>query len=132
MAGRRTEAAKELKKPKPFATNGQAAKPLSELSSTPPLIWGSRVAEYQRPLAAPRTQDAWDAIAAEEANALMKLLERPDLKVMVIIIGAHTDPQGTTDLIHSVSANTKKSHAKQFHAALMRRVRYLQDRINKA
>lgn len=61
----------------------------------------------------------------EEANALMMLLERKDLKVMVIIIGAHSDSEGTTDLIHSVSAKTKKSHAHQFKTALAKRVKFL-------
>lgn len=80
-------------------------------------------------LSAPSNQLAWNALAADEANTVLLALERPDLKVMVVIVAAHSDPDGTTDLIFSVSGRTKKSHAKQFKRALEKRVEFLAAKI---
>lgn len=76
-------------------------------------------------------QLAWDKMAENEANALMLMLERPDLKVMVVVVGAHTDTEGWTDIVHAVSPHTKISQAQQFHAALTRRANWILDKVRK-
>lgn len=76
-------------------------------------------------------QAAWERVATEEAEALTTLLERADKKIMVIIVAAHSDPRGTTDLVHSVSEDTKKYHARQFKAGLLKRVEFLTNKIER-
>lgn len=76
-------------------------------------------------------QKAWDKMAENEANALMLMLERPDLKVMVVVIGAHTDVEGWTDIVHAASPHTKISQAQQFHDALTRRANWVLEKLRK-
>lgn len=76
-------------------------------------------------------QQAWDKMAENEANALMLMLERPDLKVMVVVVGAHVGSEGCTDIVHAVSPHTKVSQATQFHAALTRRANWILEKVRK-
>lgn len=76
-------------------------------------------------------QAAWDKLAENEANALMMMLEREDLKVMVVVVGAHTGEEGMTDIVHAVSSHTKVGQAQQFQQALTRRANWILDKVRK-
>jgi hypothetical protein len=74
---------------------------------------------------------AWIQAAAEEAHSLKTLLESDDVKVMVMVVAAHSDAKGTTDVVYSVSEGTKKTHAIQFRAAVLARAEFLLGKINR-
>jgi hypothetical protein len=74
-------------------------------------------------------QQAWDRVAQDEADALAKILATDGRCVMVIIVGADSDEQGTVHLCHAVAGQTTGSHLRQFIAGVERKLEWLRDKL---
>jgi hypothetical protein len=54
----------------------------------------------------PGENTAWMQVADQEAEALAQMLATKGRCVMVIVIGAESDPAGTTYVLHAAAGNT--------------------------
>jgi len=74
-------------------------------------------------------QKAWDTLAEQEAQALAELLATDGKCVMVIVVGADSDEQGTTHMLHGAAGQTRGSHLRQFISAVELKLKYLRDKL---
>lgn len=74
-------------------------------------------------------QKAWDKLAVSEAHALAGLLSSDARCVMVIVIGADSDDEGTTHILHGVSGETRGAHLRQFITATERKLTWLRNKL---
>ena len=74
-------------------------------------------------------QQAWDRFAEQEAESLAQLLATGGRCVLVIVVGADSDPQGTVHLLHAVAGETKGSHLRQFIFGVERKLTWLRDKL---
>jgi hypothetical protein len=70
----------------------------------------------------PGENTAWMQVADQEAEALAQMLATKGRCVMVIVIGAESDPAGTTYVLHAAAGNTKGVHLRQFIAGVERKL----------
>lgn len=75
-------------------------------------------------------QEAWDAIAEQEVQALATLLATEGKCVMVIVVAADSDELGTTHLCHGVAGETKGAHLRQFIVGVERKLTWLRDKLH--
>ncbi|PTR11776.1 MULTISPECIES: hypothetical protein [unclassified Novosphingobium] len=72
---------------------------------------------------------AWIKVADQEAEALAQLLATNGRCVMVIVIGAESDPAGSTYVLHAAAGNTKGAHLRQFIAGVERKLEWLKSKL---
>ena len=78
-----------------------------------------------------KAQTAWDRMAQDEAKALSTMLESPSCKVMIIVIAAHDDEDGTVAIAHACSDGTNGRHLRQFIMGVQRKLDWLNDKLFK-
>lgn len=74
-------------------------------------------------------KEAWNKFAEQEAAALAELLATDGRCVLVIVVGAESDEQGSTYVLHEVAGKTKGSHLRQFIAGVDRKLQFLKSKL---
>jgi len=72
---------------------------------------------------------AWMKLADQEAEALAQMLATNGRCVMVIVIGAESDQDGTTYVLHAAAGNTKGAHLRQFIVGVERKLGWLKSKL---
>jgi hypothetical protein len=76
-------------------------------------------------------QASWNTLAEEEASALAKILATDGRCVMVIVIGAESDADGTTYVLHGVAGETRGAHLRQFIVGVERKLGWLHAKLRR-
>lgn len=78
-----------------------------------------------------REQDVWNTMAQNEADALALMLASDNRSVMVIVIAADNDADGTTHLTHGVAGRTTGATLRQFILGVERKLEWMREKMVK-
>lgn len=74
-------------------------------------------------------QAAWDRHAEQEAEALALMLATGGRAVIVIVVAAQDDAEGTTSVLHGVAGTTTGASLRQFILGVERKLTWLRDKL---
>lgn len=76
-------------------------------------------------------EPATEKMMEDEANALATMLATAGRSVMVIVICAQDDDQGTTLMCHGVAGKTTGASCRQFIVGVERKLSWLNDKLHR-